>query len=281
MTRDEFNSRADALAARIGVVETMHGYFRGHRTRLYETCRKFDLFRRPLGDVLEIGPFYSYTPVLLRDRAKTYRVLEGDDSGADALKPLYAEHQVELQTVDLFDVFGPVRGAQHRLPYASDSCDTILCWETMEHFGFNPVSFVQELLRIIRPGGRIYLTVPNRASGEALFSLLTNRYQREGVDAYFKFAGYECNGKRAFLGFHWREYTLAEFSHLFQRAGFRIVEEGWLMHFQDHEQVGLPRRMVRAVLRGLCLLRPSLGKNCCLVVEKPGGDVRAANAVPN
>ena len=278
MTPVEFNSRADALAARAGVIETAHGYFRAHRTRLYETCRKFALFERELGDVLEVGPFYSYTPILLRDRAKSYSVLEGEDGGAEALRPLYAEHRVELATLDLFDVFGPVRGATQRLPYATESFDTILCWETMEHFGFNPVPFVRELLRITRPGGRVYLTVPNRASGEALFALLTDRNQRSGIDSYFKFADYEFNGKRAFLGFHWREYTLTEFAHLFEQAGFRIAEQGWLMHFQDYERLSLSRKMARVALRGLCALRPSLGKNCCLVVEKPTASAPLAQA---
>lgn len=281
MTSDTFNSRADGLAARAGVLETAHGYFRTHRTRLYETCRKFALFERELGDVLEVGPFYSYTPMLLRDRAKSYSVLEGEDGAAEALRPLYAEHRVKLATIDLFDAFGAVRGATQRLPYESDAFNTILCWETMEHFNFNPVPFVHELLRVTRPGGRVYLTVPNRASGEALFALLTDRNQRSSIDSYFKFADYKFNGKIGFLGFHWREYALTEFAHLFERSGFRIAEQGWLMHFQDYERLSLLRRIARVVLRGLCTLRPSLGKNCCLVVEKPaasGSPVQANNS---
>lgn len=271
MTQCDFNAAAEALATRIGVRETHHGYFLSHRTRLYETAQRFRLFERDLGDVLDVGPFYSYTPILLRNRAKSYHVLEGEDPAAEPLTRIYAEQGVNLKWVDLFELFGPARGATRELPYAAASFDTILCWETMEHFGFNPVPFVRELWRITRPGGRLYLTVPNRASGEALFSLLTNRNQRYGIDAYYKFENYECNGKRVFLGFHWREYTLVEFAHLFRQAGFRIAEQGWSMHFQDSERLSSGRKLARTFLRSLCGLRPSLGKNCYLVAEKPAG----------
>ena len=249
--------------------ETIHGYFLIHRTRLYETCRRFDLFTRDLGDVLEVGPFYSYTPLLLRDRAKSWRVLEGTDPVVAPLRPLYAERGVEVQELELFDVFGSMSSATRRLPYADNSFDTVLCWETMEHFNFNPVPFVRELWRVTRPGGRLCLTVPNRAAGEAIFSLLTGRGQRAGVDSYFKFADYEHEGRRVFLGFHWREYTLTEFAHLFRQAGFHIAEEGWLMHFQDSEGLGVARKIARGLLRLLCHLRPALGKNCYLVAVKP------------
>ncbi len=269
MTQAEFNAQADALAERIGVRDSHHGYFMSHRTRLFETCRRFGLFERDLGDVLEIGPFYSYTPILLRKRAKSYCVLEGDDSGSDSLRPLYQEHGVHLHLVNLADVFGSARDALHRLPFTDDSFDSILCWETMEHFGFNPVPFVRELWRITRPGGRLFLTVPNRASGEAVFSLLTNRNQRSVIDSYYKFADYTHEGRRIFLGFHWREYTMTEFAHLFRQAGFHIADQSWLMKFQDMEKISPPRNVARALLRLLCLLRPSFGKNCCLVAEKP------------
>jgi SAM-dependent methyltransferase len=269
MTFDEFHRQADALATRIGVRDSMHGYFTSHRTRLYETCRRFDLFQRELGDVLEVGPFYSYTPVLLRGRARSYQVLEGTDVAVAPLQPLYAEHGVAVSELELFDVFGSTPGATARLPYADGAFDTVLCWETMEHFNFNPVPFVRELWRVTRPGARLCLTVPNRASGEALFSLLTGRGQRAGVDSYFKFADYEHHGRRVFLGFHWREYTLQEFTHLFQRAGFQIADAGWMMHFQDQAALGATRKIARQLLRLLCRARPSLGKSCCLLAVKP------------
>jgi len=269
MTQNEFNAKADALATQIGVRDSHHGYFTIHRTRLYEMCKQFDLFERELGDVLEIGPFYSYIPVLLRGRARSYHVLEGtDDPALDPLRGLYAKHDIELQILNLVDIFGLAVNVTGRLPHATNSFDTILCWETMEHFNFNPVPFVRELWRITRPGGKVYLSVPNRASGETLFSLLTGRNQRSGIDTYFKIADSEASRKGPYLGFHWREYTLLEFTHLFRQAQFHISDSGWVMHFQDHGPVGLTRKLARALLRCFMLLRPSLGKGCYLVAEK-------------
>lgn len=268
MTREEFNAKADAIGAGIAGNQH-HGYFQYHRTRLYETCAQFHLLERDLGNVLDLGPFYSYTPLMLRERAGAYCVVEGDETACEVLKPAYAANRVEAQWLDLFSLFGPERGATFRLPYEADYFQTVLCFETLEHFNFNPVPFVRELWRVTKPGGRLHFTVPNRASGEAIFALFTGRNQVQSIDAYFKMADAEVNGRRVFYGFHWREYTLRELSRLFSQAGFTIVEQGWQMNFQDEAGLSLLRRMARGVLKAMCWVRPSFGKNCYVVAEKP------------
>ena len=47
-----------------------------------------------------------------------------------------------------------------RTPYPSDAFDTIFCCETIEHVPF-PRSALAELARILKPGGRLFLTTPN------------------------------------------------------------------------------------------------------------------------
>jgi SAM-dependent methyltransferase len=55
----------------------------------------------------------------------------------------------------IIDVFGD--GQQ--LPLASDSVDTVLSLEVLEHLP-DPRSCVSEMARVLRPGGRLLLTVP-------------------------------------------------------------------------------------------------------------------------
>lgn len=61
--------------------------------------------------------------------------------------------------------FGSAKGGAdvlydgRRLPMADESADHILCNQVLEHV-FEPVEFLQELRRILRPHGRIMLTVP-------------------------------------------------------------------------------------------------------------------------
>src|SRR6185295_10763942 len=111
-----------------------------------------------LGNVLEVGPFFGYLPFLLRPASSAYTVLEGDDPVVRPLERLYQERAITLSYVDFCELFGPDRSAAHRLSFPDASFDTILCWETMEHFNFNPVKFIRELHRVLKPGGRVCIT---------------------------------------------------------------------------------------------------------------------------
>jgi len=247
MTLDEFKKHAAALAAKVDDGEEMHGYFRAHAGRLHRCSEMFDLFSTPLGDVLEIGPFFGYMPFILRARSTSYSVLEGDDPVVRRLDPLYKEYSVNVSYIDLGEVFGPLKAATHRLDFPDNSFNTILCWETMEHFNFNPVKLVREFHRVLKPGGRICVTVPNKASWQRLAVLLTGKGEDFLIDDFYEFEEYEIDGKKAFHGYHWREYSPPELRRLFAGAGFKIQAAGSFNFFQPREKMGLLRRGARAL----------------------------------
>ncbi len=259
MTEEKYVALGREFSAEAGVLNTLHGYFRQQVPRLHRTCQLFGLYEQPLGDVLEVGPFYSYTPLVLRSQAATYTVLEGDDPAAHPLKPLYAKHRVNADFLDLFEMFGPTHSAPHVLPYPDNAFDTVLCWETMEHFNFSPVKFVRDLLRVLKPGGRACITVPNRASLQGLAGLVLGRGERAHIEAFFQYEDYVSNGKKAFYGFHWHEYTVTEVSALFQLAGFEQKHCGTMVAFQAHEGTSLSRKVVRSANRVVAGLLPRFG----------------------
>lgn len=47
----------------------------------------------------------------------------------------------------------------HRFPFVDASFDSVLCNQVLEHV-FNPNEFVAEMHRVLKPGGRVVLTVP-------------------------------------------------------------------------------------------------------------------------
>lgn len=268
LTEQEFAEQGLALSREANVLNDLHNYFVTHRPRLYQTCRRFDLFERALGSVLEIGPFYGYTPFILRPRATSYHVLEGDDPVAYPLKPLYEKRHIKAEFIDLFETFGPTHTAPHALSFADNSFDTLLCWETMEHFNFNPVKFVRELKRVLRPGGRACITVQNKVSFQSLLSFTLGRRENHLVDSYFEFEDYVSHGKKAFYGFHWREYSDSEFRRLFDRAGFEVRRCSTLVAFQDSARTSLLRRVARGANALACRFLPRYGTHVYLEAGK-------------
>jgi SAM-dependent methyltransferase len=264
MTKQEFITAGEQISRTAGVLDGLHGYFRLHAARLHQTCELFRLFERPLGDVLEIGPFFGYTPFVLRSRASSYTVLEGPDPAVRPLEPLYRDKGIQLRYADFFELFGPTRTAPHRLPELNASFDTILCWETMEHFNFNPVKFVRELGRVLKSGGRVCITVPNKASFQSLAALTLGRGEHAVVQSYFDAEDYVCDGKKAFYGFHWREYTAPELKQLFSTAGFEVAQSGTYTAFQDHGGSSLPRRLARQLSKTGSGIFPRFGTHVFL-----------------
>lgn len=61
------------------------------------------------------------------------------------------------------------------LPYADAQFDYIFSLEGVEHFE-NPFVFVKELCRVLKPGGRLYLSTPNTFSVDARLKYLLSGY---------------------------------------------------------------------------------------------------------
>jgi SAM-dependent methyltransferase len=267
MTKVEFLNRGKQISTTAKELERFDGYFHSSAPRLFRSCEMFRLFECNLGDVLEIGPFYGYTPFILRNMAKSYTVIEGDDPAVYPLKELYKQNAIDLKFSDFAEIFGPLRGAQHKLDLPDSKYDLILCWQTMEHFNFNPVKWVRELYRILKPGGRVCITVPNKASFQALTSIIFGRGEKELIANFFKHENYECDGKKAFYGFHWREYSPPELQKLFFDVGFKINKCCSFTEFQD-KKTTLIRDFLRLFSKTGTQMFPRYGTNVLLDATK-------------
>jgi len=109
-------------------------------------------------------------------------------------------------------------------PYPDETFDTIVCTEVLEHLVFDPVFAVNEMCRVLKPGGKALVTVPNAASDECL-SYLVNDMQPGFLRNYISDA--LRSGKRTLdtvynLG-HFHEYTRREIESLFSATGFALL----------------------------------------------------------
>lgn len=144
-------------------------------------------------------------------------------------------------------------------PLPSDGFDAVVFTEVFEHLRDYPLRSLQESHRVLRPGGRLYLTTPNAA-------YIVNRLRSlRGAAPGSSLADWMYG-----LPFarHAREYTFAEIDELLLVAGFHTVRRE-SRHF--HLDVGRTGRAARVVKRGLAQLahvRPTMGPQIVVVAEK-------------
>lgn len=62
---------------------------------------------------------------------------------------------------------------QQPIPWPDDSFDLIICSDVIEHLE-NPSALIRELHRVCRPGGSVFLTMPNISSVEQRAAFLVN-----------------------------------------------------------------------------------------------------------
>jgi SAM-dependent methyltransferase len=105
------------------------------------------------------------------DRAKSVeagsRVLDVG-AGTAPYRNLFTHCRYETQDFSLYDGFKGPEGQYAHIDYVSDvaripvpdaSFDVILCTEVLEHVP-RPIEALQEMVRITKPGGRLFITAP-------------------------------------------------------------------------------------------------------------------------
>jgi SAM-dependent methyltransferase len=130
-----------------------------------------------------------------------------------------AFHELETEWARRFAEEGikgtPVELLRDPLPYAPGTFALILFDEVMEHFPLSPDFFVAQLIRLLRPGGQLILSVPNFATWEHRMGLLRGRNPQDPMDARFVYYA------------HHREPVMAECLELAARCGGRVTEHSW------------------------------------------------------
>ena len=96
------------------------------------------------------------------------------------------------------------------LPYPKDFFDTVVTLDVIEHV-FDPVAFLDELCRVLRPGGILVVSTPNIRKLQRMYSLLRGRFPRTSYDP----VGYD--------GGHLHYFTSMDLRLLLAAQGFEVL----------------------------------------------------------
>lgn len=97
-----------------------------------------------------------------------------------------------------------------RIQCENERYDMVLCLEVLEHMEVDPMALLDEINRVLKPGGTLLLTTPNIASSRGIAKILAGR------DPYF----YMQYQKGASYHRHNYEYSVWSLRHLLSAAGF-------------------------------------------------------------
>lgn len=172
---------AEAVRARAAVM------FPGHRY----SCAVDYLRRHPAENVCELGfGFTSLLPVLTQ-YARNYTIVDIVDRRGDAI---LADH-VKFQMADLNEDF----------PFADNLFDVTIAMMVVEHL-FDPFHSFRELARITKPGGKIFVNLPNIGSIRCRLQLVFGNMPVTSSGDWFE--------RREWDGNHLHYFTISDVQRL-------------------------------------------------------------------
>src|SRR3954467_912781 len=101
-------------------------------------------------DVLDIASGEGYGAAILTGPARSVVGVEIDAASVAHARAAYALPKLRFE-----------EGDAHSIPLADDAVDVVVSFETLEHLD-DPAGFLVEVRRVLRPGGLLVISTPDR-----------------------------------------------------------------------------------------------------------------------
>ncbi len=159
-TKEYFDQTADEYLAAYDRQDDLRSFIFSERKRIV-----FELFDAPGGTVLDIGCGPGvFTDRLSQLKCRTY--------GVDLSQKMAALAQNRGFPLSIFMVGGIIQ-----LPFKDSSFDSVLCSGVLEYLtDVEPA--IKEMFRVLKPGGRLIVTFPNKSSWLNLLDQFSRRLIR-------------------------------------------------------------------------------------------------------
>lgn len=156
--------------------------------------------------LLDIGTGMGIVPIVARKLgASVISVDSIDATGKSA-----------IQNVEKFGVFGQFCDiCVDKLPLDDNSIDCVFFGDVIEHLIHSPKRALEEIYRVLKPGGVCIATTPNATRLTVRLRVFLGYSNWANINEYFD---------SGFHGGHHHEYTPKEFRNVFLLTGFEVVE---------------------------------------------------------
>ncbi len=213
----------------IGDASGEYTYLNNLKDSYVRTVREVDnMFKddnKNCRNILEIGSFLGVVSISLKKLGFNVCALDIPEFyQSSTLKSLYERNGIPFTGLNL---------RNSKLPWESNSLDVVVICEVIEHLNFNPLPVLQEINRVLKDDGNIYIGMPNQANLSHRIKLLLGRSIHNPVEDFFKQLDRNDN---MIVGLHWREYTLNETIELIQKMGFNIMRKYYFQSDAQHKQ---------------------------------------------
>jgi SAM-dependent methyltransferase len=142
-----------------------------------------------------------------------------------------------------------VCGAGEKLPFPSDYFDLVLSHEVLEHVQDDQQA-VNEIIRVLKPGGRLILFVPNRGYPYETHGIYWKGEYKFGNKLFVNYLPRKLRDK---LAPHVRAYTRTDLSKLFSGQQVNVIEQTIIFGAYDNLiiRLGWLGKALRTVLQTL------------------------------
>ncbi len=202
------------------------------KNSLYRIAMNVVFLRDALGPndrLLDLGSFGIEPALLLRDlpdltlNAASYEgnVIGLGEDGFFETTDSRIKNTIRIDQVDV---------ERDAFPYADDSFDWVTAFEILEHLRFSPEPMLNEIKRVLRPGGTLVLSTPNICSALSYLKMLKGESPQE-CPYYHSIFEYGI--------IHPKEYSTGDLRAILEHFGFEIdiLETIDTSHVSDQEKV--------------------------------------------